>query len=238
MKKFTQHIITESKSNDISSIIDYTNLKSSLSIDQLKEICDTAIENKYYSVCILPEFVSVVSSLLDDSDVKPITVVSFPQGDNTTKQKVVETNNCIVSGAKEIDMVLDYKKLISLDKIDSEEDYKDEYDDLIQDVRSVASVCHKNGVILKVIIETGALTFEQISKACDICENAGADFVKTSTGFFKNEDSLDVKLQKVKFIKSTIPDYINIKVSGGIRSIDDARKFEPYVDRIGTSNNI
>lgn len=236
MKKFT-NIINESNSDDISKMIDYTNIKSSLTIDQIKDLCNTAIDNKYYSVCVLPESVSSAAAFLDNTDVKICTVVSFPNGDNTTKEKLVETNDAIVAGAEEIDMVMNYKKLISLDKLD-EEDKNDTYDDIVQDIRSISKLCHSNGVILKVIIETGALTFQQIKTACDICEISGADYIKTSTGLLKEEDSLDTKLQKVKYIRTLIPDFINIKASGGIRSIEDANKFKPYVERIGTSNNI
>jgi len=134
-------------------------------------------------------------------------------------------------------MVLDYKKLQSLDTLE-EEKYQDIYDDLVQDVRSVTQVCHKNGIITKVIIETGALTYEQIKVACDVCIDAGADFVKTSTGFLKSDDLLEKKLDKVKYMKRILPDYMKIKVSGGVRCYDDAVKFLPYVDRIGTSANM
>lgn len=229
--------INENNQNNISNLIDFTNLSDDASIDDIKQLCETADENNFYTVCILPKYVATASAFLENTNVKICTVISFPKGTDSTKNKVVEANDCITAGAEEIDMVMDYKLLQTLTS-ENEEEYNEGYEKLVNDIKSVAKNCHKNGVILKVIIETGALTYDQIRIACDVCIDAGADFVKTSTGFLKNDDTLEQKLQKVKFMKKILPDYMNIKVSGGIRTYEDATKFTPYVNRIGTSSTL
>ena len=231
--------LNESK-KELNNLIDYTYLKDDATIDNIKNVCNMAVNNHFYAICIRPKFVSTAVAFLDDAGVKVCTVISFPNGDSKQKEKIEETDKALTDGADEIDLVMDYKKLIKMSNLiqdkEYEEKYKDMYDYLINDIKNVVRKAHSEGAIVKVIIETGALNYEQIKIACEICVEAGADFVKTSTGFFKKDnDSLDEKLDKVKYMRKILPDYIDIKLSGGIRTYDDAEEFLPYVDRIGTS---
>ena len=214
------------ESNDqYNNIIDYTFLKPNTTIDDVRRICNEAKEANFYSVCILPDFISYAKTFLDKTNVKICTVISFPKGVDKTIDKVNETNRAIADGADEIDMVMNYKLLMKGDE--------ESFEKCQKDIMEVARVCHKDGIILKVIIESGVLTYDQIKKACDICVEAGADFVKTSTGFAK----VGAEIEKVQFMRKILPDYMKIKASGGIRTIDDFKIYFPFVDRIGTSAN-
>jgi deoxyribose-phosphate aldolase len=224
-REFESYIFEDNNNTQYNNIIDYTYLKPDTKIDDVKKICEEAKEANFFSVCILPDFVSYAKTFLEKSNVKVCTVISFPKGNNKTIDKVNETKRAIADGADEIDMVLNYKLLMKGDD--------DSLEKCQKDVEEVARVCHKDGVILKVIIESGVLTYDQVKQACDICVEAGADFVKTSTGFAK----VGAEIEKVKFMRKILPDYIKIKASGGIRTIDDFKLYFPYVDRIGTSSN-
>jgi len=215
-------------------IIDFTYLREDANIDKIEEVCNTAIENKFYSVCIRPEFVSYASNFLEGSDVKICTVISFPGGEDRTQDKVTETQKAISNGADEIDMVMNWKLLQKSSKETDEEKKKDIVKKVYDDIRKVADVCHgADSVILKVIIESGELTLEQVKTACELCTKAGVDFVKTSTGYTKGAE-----MDKVKFMRSILPDHIKIKASGGVRTLTDIESFvNAGADRIGTSSN-
>ena len=216
-------------------LIDFTYLREDANIDKIEEICKIAAENKFYSVCIRPDFVSYASNFLKGSDVKVCTVISFPGGDDKTQSKITETQKCISNGADEIDMVMNWKQLQKASKETEEESKKDILKRVYEDIRKVADICHgADSVILKVIIESGELTLEQVKTACEMCVKAGADFVKTSTGYASKGAEVD----KVKFMRSILPDYIKIKASGGIRTLTDIETFvNAGADRIGTSSN-
>jgi deoxyribose-phosphate aldolase len=216
-------------------IIDFTYLREDANVDKIEEICKMAKENEFYSVCVRPDFVSYASNFLEGSDVKIVTVVSFPKGDDKTQEKVVEAQKSISNGADEVDMVMNWKLLQKWSKESDEEKKKDMEQRIYEDIRKVADVCHgSDSTVLKVIIESGELTLEQVKKACELCSKAGADFVKTSTGFASRGAEID----KVRFMRSILPDHIKIKASGGIRTLQD---IEAYVnagaDRVGTSSN-
>ena len=225
--------IYESKSN-FNNLVDYTYLKANATIDDIKKLCEEAVENNFYAVCVMPDFVSTAKAFLDDEDVKVVTVISFPKGDDKTNSKVRETLKAITDGADEIDMVFNYTQLKEL-SIVKDEEYTDLYKELLDDVQSVARACHKDGAILKVIIEVEELNYNQIKMACDICVEAGADFVKTSTGMSKTMKPFEDKVDKIKYMRKILPEYIKIKISGGIRGKDQIEEVLPYVDRIGTS---
>jgi deoxyribose-phosphate aldolase len=220
--------------NNFNNKIDYTYLKDSATIDDIKQLCEEADENHFYSVCVKPNFVATAKAFLEDTDVKVCTVVSFPKGDDSTMKKVKETDEAITDGADEIDMVMNYKKLKELSYEDGE-DYNDLYEEVLDDIRNVARICHKNGIILKVIIETEELNYNQIKLACDICVDAGVDYVKTSTGFAPTMKPFEDKVEKLKYMRKILPDYIKIKISGGVRNKEQIEQVLPYVDRIGTS---
>lgn len=236
IKRFN-NFINESKNNKgkFNRIIDYTYLKMDANVDRIKQICNEAKEFGFYSVCIKPDWVSYAKEFLKGSDVKISTVVSFPNGTDKTNDKIKETERAIIDGADEIDMVMNYKLLKKATGIEDEETKKSKLDIVKNDIVRIARLCHGiNSVILKVIIESGDLTLEQTKLACDICVEAGVDFVKTSTGFSKKGAEED----KVKFMRRILPDSVRIKASGGIRTLEDIQRFvKAGADRIGTSAN-
>lgn len=214
--------------SDLLGKIDYTLLKPEATKEDIIELCRKADILGVKSVCVLPKMVSVAAYELQDSDVLVCTVVSFPHGTDTTEQKLVETKQCIVDGADEVDMVLNYPAL----KSESDEE------DLVNDVKTLVDECHKHKnkdgewIILKVIVESGLLNDEETQEATYICLEAGADFIKTSTGMV----AVGAELNKVKIMKNIINQNhsdMKIKASGGIRNMTDLQKFAPYVDRFG-----
>lgn len=215
-------------------IIDFTYLREDANIDRIEEICNMAKENGFYSVCIRPDYVSYAVNFLEGSDVKVVTVVSFPKGEDKTQEKVVETQKSISNGADEVDMVMNWKLLQKWSKESEDEKKKDIEQKLYDDIRRVADVCHgSDSVVLKVIIESGELTLDQVKKACELCNKCGVDFVKTSTGYAR-----PAEIDKVRFMRSILPDHIKIKASGGIRTLQDIESFvNAGADRIGTSSN-
>lgn len=243
--------IKENLSSDkYNGIIDYTYLKSNTTLDKIKEMCQAAQDNKFYSVCVMPEYVSDAYGFLDDDSVKICTVINFPHGKNKSEQNIKDVNAAISDGADEIDFVVDYDQIkkasvlenILMSKINGKELTDDEvkeeqdlidsmYDKVQNKLNDVATICHRNSVILKVILETGELTLEQIKKLCLICDQVGVDYVMTSTGTREK----GAELSKVAYLRKILPEYVKIKVSGGIRTMQDVEKFYPYADRIGTS---
>lgn len=223
------------QSNRFNKIIDYTYLNRNATVDKIKQVCSEAKEFGFYSVCVRPDFVSYADNFLDGTNVKVCAVVSFPEGTDKTIDKVKETEKCIIDGADEIDMVMNYKMLKKVYKMPDGEDKQKKMDYIENDISSVARVCHGiNSVILKVIIETGELTYDQIKIACDMCVRAGADYVKTSTGFAKK----GAEEEKVRFMRKILPDTVKVKASGGIRTNNDIKRFvDAGADRIGTSSN-
>jgi len=220
--------------NNFNHLVDYTYLKQNATVDDIKKVCEEAIENNFYSVCIYPEMVGTAKAFLEDEDPIVCTVISFPNGDNSTNNKVKETLKAISDGADEIDMVFNYKKLRELATLEGDE-YQDLYDELVTDVKQVARACHKDGVLVKVIIEVEELNYNEIKTACEICVDAGADYVKTSTGFSKTKKPFSEKVEQLKYMRKILPDYMKIKVSGGVRGKDQVDMVLLYVDRIGTS---
>ncbi|NLY36441.1 MAG: deoxyribose-phosphate aldolase [Tissierellia bacterium] len=199
---------------------DHTNLSPNAGKIEIKKLCDEAIEYGFFSVCIQPCYVVYAKELLKESDIKIATVVGFPQGQNTRATKVFEAMDAIKNGADEIDMVLNFGAL-------KDGRYKEVYEEISQ----IKEACGKT--VLKVIFETSQLSDEQIIKACELSDNAGADFVKTSTGFLGQGATLDqVKLMH-KHSRA------KVKASGGIRSLEDALSMiEAGASRLGSSSGI
>lgn len=186
---------------------------------------------KFRGIVINPKMVDRVKYDLTDNDLIIISMVDFPMGNTNTKDKLTETIELISDGVDEIDMVMDFKKLKKAYKEDDEETKKSLLDAIENDIRTITNECHKNGVILKVIMESGELTLEEVVLACELIGNAGADFVQTSTG----TRMVGSELSKVKEMRRVLPDYVKIKVSGGIRTLEQCEMYYPYIDRIGTS---
>ena len=203
-------------------LIDHTILKPVASKEDVRRICDEAKQYGFFSVCINPYWVAYAKELLQGTDVKVCTVIGFPLGANTTAVKEYATRDALKHGADEIDMVINLGALKSGD-----------YDTVLSDISAVRKACE--GHILKVIIETSQLTEEEKVKTCELAAKAGADFVKTSTGFTGGgATAADVAL-----MRKSIPANMQVKASGGVRSRED---FDAMVaagaTRIGASSGV
>ena len=206
---------------DWASLIDHTLLKPEASADDIKKLCDEAAEFGFASVCVNPAWVKKASEFLKGSDVPVCTVIGFPLGATLPDVKAFETRRAIFNGAKEVDMVINVGALKSGDDCALEDD-----------IKAVAEAAHENNVLCKVIIETALLTNEEIVRACLASKNAGADFVKTSTGFSKG----GATVEDVNLMRRTVGQNLGVKASGGVKGIDDARAmFEAGATRIGAS---
>jgi len=218
--------------NKVNKIIDYTVIRPGTIKDKVKECIDEAIENGYYGIVVNPDFVDFAVYEVEDSGLKVISTLDFPNGDMKSSEKINETIKIISDGADEIDMVINIDNFKKAYSQEDEELKNSSYISIENEIKDVANECHKNGVLLKVIIESGELSLEELDDMCHIVENGNADFVQTSTGM----KEVGAELSKVKEIRRLLPDYIKIKAAGGIRSIEDANSFYPFVDRIGTSS--
>jgi deoxyribose-phosphate aldolase len=217
--KVNSHIIM-----NLASRIDHTLLKADASEKEIKKLCVEAKEYGFAAVCIPPYFVRKCKLWLKDTKVKVATVVGFPLGYSHTPAKVEEARRAIDEGADEIDMVIN---IIALKAGD--------WNYLKNELTSVATIVQLRGGKLKVILETGLLTEEEIIKACELCKEMTVDFVKTSTGFVQPGATVEV----VKLLRAHLPKSIKIKASGGIRDKAFANQLvEAGADRIGTSSGV
>ncbi|WP_027416817.1 deoxyribose-phosphate aldolase [Aneurinibacillus terranovensis] len=207
---------------NLSSYIDHTLLKQEATSKDIEKLCDEARQFKFASVCINPHFVSLATKWLQGSEVKVCTVIGFPLGANTTTVKVSETEDAIRNGASEIDMVINIGAL------------KEKNDEIV--FRDIAGVVNAaKGKTVKVIIETCLLTEEEKRRACMLSKEAGAHFVKTSTGFSTG----GAIVEDVELMKATVGDKLEVKASGGIRDQESALKMiKAGATRIGTSNGV
>ncbi|MDR3628333.1 MAG: deoxyribose-phosphate aldolase, partial [Ignavibacteriaceae bacterium] len=195
--------IQESKNINIAGKIDHTILKPEAAPDEIKTLCEEAIQYKFASVCVNPSYVPQCYEILKNSMVKVCTVIGFPLGANTTETKVFEAVQAIKNGAVEVDMVINVGMLKS-----------GNYEYVFNDINRVVSAAKENNALSKVIIETCLLTDAEKVKACLISKEAGADFVKTSTGF----SSAGANANDVALMKYVVGNSIGVKASGGIRS--------------------
>lgn len=208
---------------DLARYIDHTVLKPDAKENDVIKICKEALEYKFASVCINPSHVKLVHSLLQGTEVKVCTVVGFPLGATTKETKAFEASQAIDDGATEVDMVINVGALKS-GKLDVVE----------EDIRTVAEAC-KGKALLKVIIETCLLTDEEKATACTLSKKAGADFVKTSTGFSTG----GATAEDIALMRKTVGPEMGVKASGGIRNLDSALKMiEAGATRIGASASI
>lgn len=207
--------------HDWASLIDHTLLKPEASEADIRKLCDEAAQFGFASVCVNPSWVKTAAEFLKGSDVPVCTVIGFPLGATLPDVKAYEARRAIFNGAREVDMVINIGALKSGD------------DCLVEDdIRAVAEAAHENGVLCKVIIETALLTDEEKVRASLAAKNAGADFVKTSTGFSKGGATVD----DVALMRRTVGSALGVKASGGVKGIDDARAmFEAGATRIGAS---
>lgn len=202
--------------------IDHTLLKQDARSAQIDVLCDEAKEYDFKSVCINPGFVKQCANNLKGTDVLVCTVIGFPLGATTTASKVFETKDAIENGATEIDMVINVSKLKD-----------EEYDYVESEIKAIKEAC--GDITLKVILETCLLSKEEIVKACELSVSAGADFVKTSTGF----STSGATVEDVALMKKTVGDKAEVKASGGVRSKEDLDAMVAAgATRIGASSGV
>ncbi len=207
--------------HDWASLIDHTLLKPEASYADIKKLCDEAAQYGFASVCVNPGWVKQAAEFLKGSGVPVCTVIGFPLGATLPDVKAYEARRAIFNGAREVDMVINIGKLKSGDDCAVEDD-----------IRAVVEAAHENHVLCKVIIETALLTDDEKIRACIASKNAGADFVKTSTGFAKGGATAN----DISLMRKTVGSALGVKASGGVKGIEDARAmFEAGATRIGAS---
>ncbi|TWT09090.1 deoxyribose-phosphate aldolase [Planomicrobium sp. CPCC 101079] len=208
---------------NIASYIDHTLLKPETTYDQIVKLCKEADEYKFASVCVNPAWVEAAAAELKESTVKVCTVIGFPLGASTSETKAFETADAISKGASEIDMVVNIGAL------------KSGNSDLVKkDIEAVVEAA-KGKAIVKVIIETALLTDDEKVTASRLSKEAGADFVKTSTGFSTG----GATVEDVKLMRETVGAELGVKASGGVRSLEDVQAMiEAGASRIGASSGV
>ena len=206
----------------LNKYIDHTLLKPDASQEQIETLIEEAKKYDFASVCVNPTWVNFAAQALKATDVKVCTVIGFPLGANTPELKAFETSDAIQNGANEIDMVINIGALRSRN-----------FDLVERDIRAVVEAA--KGTLVKVIIETCLLTDDEKVKACQIAQKAGADFVKTSTGFSTG----GATVADVALMRKTVGPDMGVKASGGARSYEDALAFiKAGATRIGASSGV
>lgn len=192
---------------EIAEMIDHSLLKPTLTDQDIIDGCNLAKEYQVASVCVRPSDLPLCRQILAGSDVLLTTVIGFPHGTTTTKTKVAESAEAIENGAVELDVVLNIGKLRS-----------GEYDYVADDLKAVISLAHEKGVLVKVIFENCYLSKEEIIKACEICNEVGADYIKTSTGY----GSGGATDEDLKLMREHAAPNVKIKAAGGVRTLERA----------------
>ena len=208
---------------NLSRYIDHTLLKADATENEVIKLCNEAKEYDFFSVCINPGFVELAAKELRESNVAVCTVIGFPLGASTPETKAFETRDAIQKGAAEVDRVINISKL---------KDKKDE--EVLKDIKAVVDAADKKALV-KVIIETCLLTDEEKERACKLAKDAGADFVKTSTGFSTG----GATKEDIALMRKTVGTEMGVKASGGVRTYEDAvTMIESGATRIGASASI
>jgi deoxyribose-phosphate aldolase len=209
---------------DIAKMIDHTLLKPEATQQEIAQLCYEARKYNFASVCVNPTWVSLCAELLKGSPVKVCTVIGFPLGATSSETKAFETETAIKQGATEIDMVINIGALKARD-----------LETVARDIRGVVKAAHAHGIIVKVIIETVLLSDEEKTIACLISKEAGADFVKTSTGFAGGGATVN----DVALMRKTVGPQMGVKASGGVRTYEDAESMiKAGATRIGASAGV
>lgn len=207
--------------NKLNRYLESTLLKPTMTGEEVDRLIQGAIEEQFVGVCVPPFWVKKVRRELEKEDIQTVTVIGFPFGFQDTASKVAETKEAIKQGADELDLVWSqtaYHSGMNWPKIE---------------IAQIAKICHEKERILKVIIETAYLNADQIQEACLICQDAGADFVKTSTGYA----SSGAKVEDIQLMRQTLSSQTGIKASGGIKTLEFAKELiAAGADRIGTSS--
>jgi len=209
---------------DIARLIDHTLLKPEASRDNIRKLCGEALKYGFASVCVNPWYVSLAAEMLRGSEVRVCTVAGFPLGATLPQVKVYETEELIKLGAQEVDMVINIGAL------------KSGQDDAVEaDIRGVVEASHRGGAICKVILETALLTTDEKVRGSLAAKNAGADFVKTSTGFASG----GATAEDVRLMRAVVGGEIGVKAAGGVRTFEDFQKMvEAGATRIGASASV
>ena len=192
---------------EVAATIDHAVLKPEMTEDDIRKNAAMCIRLGVASMCVRPSDIALAKQLLEGTPVKVSCVLSFPHGADTTAVKVFQAKQAIADGAQEIDMVMNIGQFMS-----------GNYDYVRNDIKAVVDVAHQSGVIVKVIQESGFLTLEQVAKACELSYEAGADFVKTSTGFGPGSATPEI----IDVMIKTVGDKMQVKPSGGIRTWETA----------------
>jgi deoxyribose-phosphate aldolase len=209
---------------NVAPYIDHTILKPTTSPGDVTKVCKEALEYAFAAVCVPPPFVKQARELLKGSDVKVATVIGFPFGYSTTAAKLAEVIEALEDGADELDIVIN----ISCAKSGL-------WNELESEMKRLITPVHENNKAVKVIIESGVLTEEEIIMCCRIYAKLGADFVKTSTGYAET----GATLAAVQLMRANLPSHIRIKASGGIRTYEAAKMYiDAGADRIGCSAGV
>ncbi|MCH1967419.1 deoxyribose-phosphate aldolase [Paraclostridium sordellii] len=209
--------------NNIANMIDHTILKAVATKEDVKKLCNEAKEYNFFSVCINPANIEFAKKELEGSSVKVCTVIGFPLGANTSEVKAFETKDAIKKGADEVDMVINIGALKDKD-----------YDYVLNDIKAVVDAANKEALV-KVIIETCYLTEDEKKIACELSVKAGADFVKTSTGFGTGGSTPE----DIKLMREVVGPNIGVKASGGVRNQEDAKAvIKAGCSRIGASASV
>ena len=220
----------------LASVFDHTQLHPSVGTAQISKLCDEAAKYRFATVCVAPRWTSLAAiklSELNSSAVGVCTVIGFPHGNTTTQSKVFEAAQALSDGAAELDMVISIGDL-KAGRLDA----------VRHDISEVVEAARRREGKVKVILETGYLTSAEIASACELAESAGANFVKTSTGFARTDDPLvlgpvnaDPKI--VRFMRESVGPAVQIKASGGIKTLADARALlKAGATRLGSSSSV
>ncbi len=209
---------------NINSYIDHTILKPTTILAEVERVCSEAMQYQFAAVCIPPLFVKKVKEIVSDSSVKVATVIGFPFGYNAIEAKVAEIVLAMVDGADELDMVINISAIKNND-----------WNFIANEINTITPIIKSKSKIIKVIIESGILTDDEIIKCCDIYGMAGVDYVKTSTGYAEKGASVHA----VKLIRAHLADSVKIKASGGIKTFSFAKELiDAGADRLGCSSSV
>jgi len=209
---------------NIAQYIDHTLLKPATTIHELKKLCEEAIQYNFFAVCVPPPLVKNARSILNGSAVKTATVIGFPFGYSVARAKLDEAQQAIQDGANELDVVINLIALRSK-----------AWQYLELEMEQIVEAAHAQNRLVKVIIESGILTDEEIVKCCEIYARAGVDFMKTSTGYAEKGATIEA----VQLMRANLPAEIKIKASGGIRTFEAAQQYiQAGANRLGTSSGV
>lgn len=209
---------------NVAHYIDHTLLKPTTTQEDIRQLCAEAAQYGFAAVCVPPPFVRQSRSFLQDSHVKVATVIGFPFGYSIAKAKLVEVQQALSDGADELDLVINLIALKSK-----------AWNYLETEVKHIREAAHKNEKVLKVIIETGVLTDEEIIQCCELYSRMDVDFLKTSTGYAEKGASVEA----VQLMRAHLPSAVKIKASGGVRTYEFARQLiDAGAERLGTSSGV